>query len=420
MSLPSEVIVIGAGAAGLAAAAELARAGRRVLMLEARDRIGGRCWTRHLPGVNVPLELGAEFVHGRPRATLQLLKRAGAATLDSVRGSRYGEKGRLRRVEPFAEAQRAVRSANLPEDVSFKTFLARRRLQARTRLFARLMVQGFDAADPARISARSVVEEWTGGEMGSSQPRLAAGYQPLLDHLATEALADGARLRLQAVAREIRWRREQVEVEGEFLGKRFAVKARRAIVTLPLGVLQSGAVRFRPALPDKQRALRQLASGPVVKAVLRFEQPFWEKRWPGTAFFHAPRAPFPTFWTPLPVRAPVLIAWAGGPKASRLAGLQDARLIEEALAGVRLLFGNRPALEAAIVHAWQRDPFARGAYSYVLVGGDGARESLAEPVADTLYFAGEATDAEESGTVGGALQSGVRAARAIIKRGDSN
>src|SRR6185295_6551178 len=132
----------------------------------------------------------------------------------------------LARVDPFGEAQRAVRGAHLPEDVSFKTFLARRRLPARTRLFARLMVQGFDAADPARVSSRSIIEEWAGGEMGSSQPRVAAGYQPLLEHLATEALADGARLRLQAVAREIRWRREQVEVEGEFLGKRFVEKAR--------------------------------------------------------------------------------------------------------------------------------------------------------------------------------------------------
>jgi monoamine oxidase len=410
-----EVIVLGAGAAGLAAAAELARAGKRVLLLEARDRIGGRCWTRHLPGVSVPLEMGAEFVHGKPRATLQLLKRAAATTIDSVRMSRHGAKGRLERIHPFAEAQRAVRVAKLDKDVSFAAFLARRRMPARRRLFARMMVEGFDAADPARVSARSIIEEWAGGEMGSLQPRVAAGYQPLLEHLAAEALGYGARLRLQAVAKVVRWRGGAVEVEGEFLGKRFVETAKRAIVTLPLGVLQSGAVRFRPAMRDKQRALRRLASGPVVKAVLRFEHPFWEKRWPGTAFFHAPGAAFPTFWTPLPARAPVLIAWAGGPKAERLAGLSASRQIEEALAGVHSLFGRHPRLEAAIVQDWQREPFSRGAYSYVLVGGEGARESLAAPVADTLYFAGEATSTEESGTVGGALQSGLRAAREIVK-----
>ena len=410
-----EVIILGAGAAGLAAAAQLARAGQRVLLLEARDRIGGRCWTRHLPGVNVPLELGAEFIHGQPRATLRLLKQFGAAAIDSVRVSRHGGRGRLQRVDPFEEARRAVQGAMLHKDVSFATFLARRRLPARTRLFARLMVEGFDAADPARVSARSILEEWGSGEMGSSQPRLAKGYQPLLEHLAAEAIGDGARLRLGAVVKAVRWRRRTVEVEGEFLGRRFIAKARRAIVTLPLGVLQSGAVRFHPAMREKQRALRQLASGPVVKVVLRFEHPFWEKRWPGTAFFHAPGASFPTFWTPLPARAPVLIAWAGGPKGARLSGLPASRLIQEALAAAGSLFGRHPALEAALVHDWRKDPFARGAYSYVLVGGSPARESLAAPVADTLYFAGEATDPEESGTVGGALHSGERAAREIIE-----
>ena len=415
-----EIIILGAGAAGLAAAAELARAGRRVLVLEARDRVGGRCWTRHLPGLDVPLELGAEFVHGKPRATLRLLKRAGTTTIDSVRTSRHGAKGRLERADPFAEAQRAVRGAVLREDVSFATFLAHRRLPARTKLFARLMVEGFDAADPACVSARSILEEWSGGEMGSSQPRVATGYQPLLEHLAGEALREGACLRLGAVAKAVRWRPGIVEVEGEFLGERFVEKAGRAIVTLPLGVLQSKAVRFIPGVREKQRALRQLASGPVVKVVLRFEHPFWEERWPGTAFFHAPGAAFPTFWTPLPVRAPVLIAWAGGPKAVRLSGLPASRLIREALAAAGSLFGRHPALEAAFVHDWRQDPFARGAYSYVLVGGDEARKALAAPMADTLYFAGEATDADESGTVGGALQSGLRAAREILAKAGPN
>ena len=89
--------------------------------------------------------------------------------------------------------------------------------------------------------------------------------------------------------------------------------AYQAVVTLPLGVLQSRAVRFTPGL-EKDRALRRLASGPVIKATLRFAHAFWEQH-RGVAFFHAPQAAFPTFWTPLPARAPLLIAWAGGPKA---------------------------------------------------------------------------------------------------------
>ena len=388
-----------------------------MLILEARGRVGGRCWTRRLPGVSAPIELGAEFIHGRPDVTLQLLKKAGLAPIDSVRKSRYAEGGKLVAINAFAEAQRAVRGAVVHRDVSFATFLARRRMRARTRTFARLMVQGFDAADPARVSARSIVEEWgSGSSMGASQPRPAGGYGPLLEGLAAEMLADGARLRLEAVVREIRWRRGTVEIEGDFLGKRFVERARHAIVTLPLGVLQAGTVRFRPALREKRSALEQLGSGPVVKAALRFERAFWEERSPGTAFFHAPRSAFPTFWTPLPARVPLLIAWASGPKAERLARLSEENLIEQALRGVRALFGRVASLDDALVHDWRRDPFARGAYSYVLVGGEGAREKLAEPIADSLFFAGEATDiGGESGTVAGALQSGMRAARQLLE-----
>ena len=217
------------------------------------------------------------------------------------------------------------------------------------------------------------------------------------------------------MVREIRWEPDAVEIEGDFAGKRFVERAQRAIVTLPLGVLQSRIVRFRPAPRGKAQALRRLASGPVVKAALRFDEPFWEGRSPGVAFFHAPRAPFPTFWTPLPARVPMLVAWAGGPKAERLSGLSDSSLVAEALRGLRSIFGRIPMPGAALVHDWRRDPFARGAYSYLRVGGEGAREDLAAPIADTLFFAGEATDAEESGTVAGALRSGARAVRQVLE-----
>ena len=410
-----EIIILGAGAAGLAAAADLARAGRRVLVLEARERIGGRCWTRRLPGVSTPIELGAEFIHGQPDVTLRLLKESGLTAIDSVRESRYVKSGRLVPINAFAEAQRALRGARLSRDVSFATFLARRRLSERTRSFARLMVQGFDAADPKLVSARSILEEWAGGDsMGASQPRPVGGYGPLLESLAARALGAGARLRLQAIVREVRWRPGAVEIAGEFAGKRFVERAQRAIITLPLGVLQSGEVRFRPAPRGTARALRRLESGPVIKAALCFDEPFWEERSQGTAFFHSPRAAFPTFWTPLPTRVPYLVAWAGGPKADRLARLSEEKLIAEALRALRSIFGRVPVPRAALVHDWRRDPFARGAYSYVRVGGEGARENLAAPIGDTLFFAGEATDTEESGTVAGALRSGERAARQLV------
>jgi monoamine oxidase len=409
-----DVIVIGAGAAGLAAADGLARARGKVLVVEARDRVGGRCWTRRMAGLDIPVELGAEFIHGEAKATHALLRRARIAAIDSTREQRAFEGGRLRPVNAFAEAQRAVEGLWAPErDVSFADLLRRGALPERTKTFAGLMVQGFDAADPARVSARSIIEEWgAGGSLGTSQPRPQGGYGALFEWLARGLVARGVHLEMQAPVRSVRWRHREVVVEGNS----FVFKARRAIVTLPLGVLQANAVRFSPALSHKTDPLKKLASGPVIRVAMRFHTPFWQARAPGVAFFHVPEAAFPTFWTPLPMRAPLLTAWAGGPKAARLTGSSSKKLLQKALASVGAVFpsGAESELAASYVQDWQADPFARGGYSYVLVGGAGAREQLAEPLAQTLYFAGEATDADEAGTVAGALRSGRRAAREAL------
>jgi monoamine oxidase len=116
------------------------------------------------------------------------------------------------------------------------------------------------------------------------------------------------------------------------------------------------------------------------------------------------------------MRAPLLTAWAGGPKAARLTGSSTRRLLDAALASLESVFGKgvRAELAAAYVQDWMQDPYSRGGYSYLLVGGKGAREELAAPIDETIFFAGEATDSEESGTVAGALRSGQRAAREIL------
>jgi monoamine oxidase len=267
-----------------------------------------------------------------------------------------------------------------------------------------MMVQGFDAADPALVSARDIADEWQTA-LGSSQMRPQGGYGPLLASLVNENI----RIKPGTVVREIRWQRGSVQIAG--------VRARQAIITLPLGVLQSGSVRFSPPLNEKRDALEKLASGPVIRVAMRFAEPFWEERCPGVAFFHSPEAPFPTFWTPLPMHAPLLTAWAGGPKAARLTGLSQGDLLGQALASVRAVLGRIAQPKAYYVQDWQADPFARGGYSYVRVGGEGARERLQKPLERTLFFAGEATNTEgEAGTVGGALQSGIRAARELMRR----
>jgi monoamine oxidase len=415
METSYDVVVIGAGAAGLAAADTLVRAGRSVLVLEARERVGGRCWTHRMSGLDIPVELGAEFLHGEAKETHALLRRAGRRAVPANRVQRSFDGKRLRPRNSFAEAARSVRGASLDQDLSFDRFLAARKLPAKTKAFARMMVQGFDAADPARVSAQSIIEEWSeGGSLGDAQPRPEGGYGALMDWLATNLLSRKTSIQLGAVVREVRWKRGAVRINGVFQGEPFTVRAARVIVTLPLGVLQAGDVRFVPALAAKRTALDKLASGPVVRVAMRFHEAVWEKRAPGVAFFHDPKAGFPTFWTPLPMRAPLLTAWAGGPKARIMSRMSERTQIAAALGGVRKIFKDA-TLADAIAQDWQRDPFSRGGYSYVLVGGMGAREALAAPLGDTLHFAGEATDTDEAGTVAGALRSGKRAAREILK-----
>jgi monoamine oxidase len=435
-----DVLILGAGAAGLAAAAELARYGRTVLVLEARDRVGGRIWSQPQPGLTAPAELGAEFVHGEAPTTTALLAASGSTRIE-VPAAHWmlRPRGLAPLDDIFPRLERALASSRLlrGRDLSFAEFMRRSRsraLSGNVASFARMLVEGFDAADPERVSARSVTEEWRGGGgVDARQFRPAGGYARLVDALSgaigpAPARAGRAQLKLQAIVSEVRWKRGRVECLGACRDEPFVVRARRAIVTLPLGVLQApsgveGAVRFRPALADKERALAHLAAGPVCKVLLRFDAPFWEGvqrgRLRDASFFHSSKAPFPTLWTALPERAPTLVAWAGGPRAARLAALSREAILQAAVASVAALFPRSRAVErlvSAQYHDWSADPFARGAYSYVTVGGRTARRRLAAPLRDTLFFAGEATDDESAATVEGALRSGVRAAREVLAR----
>jgi monoamine oxidase len=368
------------------------------------------------------------------------MREAGIAALERTGDGWYGRGGKLEHVdEVLAEIRAAIRTARPPrKDVSFEAFLDRdlRHLSAPARAFARRRVEGYDAADPARASARAILEEWASedNEAGASHYRPAGGYGALMGALAAGLEGSRVDLWLNSVVRAVHWTRGQVRVTGTRQAAKgddaFRVMARKAVVTLPLGVLQrparaAGAVRFSPPLAAKREALSGLAPSPVVKAVLLFRDAFWETleggRYRKAVFFRAPGERFPSFWTARPERAPLLTAWAGGPNAIKLAGLTAPRVVRHAIASLATVFGGRAALQERLVatwlHDWQADPYARGAYSYVTVGGQGARRALAQPLRDTLYFAGEATDYEgEHGTVAGALRSGTRAARDLMKR----
>jgi monoamine oxidase len=430
-----DVAILGAGAAGLAAAAALADSGRSVALLEARDRLGGRIWTRRETGLAAPIELGAEFLHGYALSTVAHLRRADVAVIEMPEKHVAFQGSRVQPRTGFEDLQNAFakhRDVLAHADLSLDEFLERHlasELSVEARQYARMMAEGFDAADTSRVSARALVEEWTSEAMTDApQSRPAGGYESLLLALSASARRGQMRLRLQTVVRAVTWSRGCVEIETESFGQTLCISARQAIVTLPLGVLKAepgttGAVRFSPPLDVKRPAMELLGYGPVIKLNLRFRTPFWEAvedgRYRDVSFFHSREAPFPTFWSSTPVRAPLLVAWAGGPRARRLAGQSTGELAITAVATLQSMFGSAcdvaAELEGAYWHDWETDPFSLGAYSYVRVGGAEANRQLAEPLAQTLYFAGEATDADgEYSTVTGAVRSGEQAAHDLL------
>jgi len=431
-----DVVVIGAGAAGLAAAIELASQGLAVHVLEARDRIGGRILTRCEAGLSLPLELGAEFIHGRSAAVFDRLKRADLLAMDVAASRWKRERGQLQSADSLFDAMH-TQLARVPrpkQDLPFAAFLegpARRRLTPAVRAFARRLVEGFDAADATRVSTHAILDEWSGGSAADAPTfRPLGGFAKLMNAMAAELEALKATLQLNSVVRQLHWQPGAVQITGTASGQPFELRAPRAVITLPLGVLQlpeqsPAAVQFSPPLHEKHAALSGLAVGPVLKVVLRFREPFWEQlaggRYRDVVFFNLPGGAFPTFWSTLPLRTNVLSAWAGGPYAARLAGWSSDQITATAIGCVASLFGRprvRQWLEGSYVHDWQADPFARGAYSYVTAGAARARKMLAKSLQDTLFFAGEAADIRgESGTVAGALQSGERVAREVLSAG---
>jgi monoamine oxidase len=181
--------------------------------------------------------------------------------------------------------------------------------------------------------------------------------------------------------------------------------------------LQAGSITFDPEPVSILRAARSLEVGHVFRVVFQFPEAFWADRFPATSFFVSTEKVFPTWWTPYPVITPILTGWSAGPAADPLQGKTKEAIINEALASLsRILARDIPTPIAAHFHDWSGDPFFRGAYSYVPVNASAARRSLARPVKDTLFFAGEATNTEgHGGTVHGAIATGRRAAKQILR-----
>jgi monoamine oxidase len=443
MSADADVVVIGAGMAGLSAASELRRAGFEVLVVEARGRVGGRVHTVHDPRTPVPVELGPELVHEGADAVHELVHDLSLALheLDGTMWTKRARQPGVVEVPDFDEkVKRGLRAAfsQLPDhgDISMAEALGAARVPADVRDLTTSFVQGFHAGDARRIGARALAK---GGPEGAGRAlRVHVGYGALAEGLAQRAAGC---LRLGTSVTRIRWRRREVVIEAVGpTGHPITLRARAAIIALPLGVLRAtvdepGAVEIVPALDDKRAALERLEMGHVVKITLRFRSAFWTSakyvhtarnggdasdRLEKAAFFFDPKGAFPTFWTSRPIAAPVLVAWAGGPAAEALRFLGEARIVEVALDGLASALGAPRAvphdsIETWFMHDWGRDPLTRGAYSYALVGGATAARHAGEPVSGTLFFAGEHTaPSPNNGTVHGAIESGRRAASEVI------
>jgi monoamine oxidase len=420
-----DVVVIGAGAAGLAAMDALRDAGVRAVALEARDRVGGRAYTAYDLAPH-PVELGAEFIHGENVSTWELLRRFGFGAVDQF---------------PFTNVQGFVEGVRISQEA----FFANRNLHLLFRMHG--AAQQWIADGHGDASVADVARDWprffdgepTASEIALWNSAAAELYAADLDEIGVAGLleptytgdgerlhfrvregysrlmarfAEGIDVRFSSPVERITRGRAGVVVRtaaGDELG------ARRAIITLPLALLQQDAVAFEPALPDVKRdAIARVGAGKIGKIIMKFDAPVW----PDDLTFFFTTHDSQLLWRPGRGRdneAPIITAYFGGRAVDRFAALGEGA-IHESVRHLEEIFSVRLAdrlVDARFVN-WAADPWARMGYSYLPPGATGMIARIAEPVDGTLFFAGEATNADRPHCVHGALDSGYRAAREAI------
>jgi len=402
-----EIVIVGAGVAGLAAATELTRRGMTAVVLEARDRTGGRLLTIHDPRTAVPIELGAEFVHGVHPDLWKLLRemRVPVIELGGEHWTRDSE-GFHPANSGWDEMDRVFEAMSQAPEQSFAEFIAGISTAEEIKRSATAYVEGFNAARKEDVSIAWLNQEEKASEQigGDRSFRVLAGYDAVGRHLARDL-----DIRLSTEVREIRWSPGNVFVQTSG----GSIHAAKVIVAVPLPLLRSGRVRITPEPPSLSHTANAIATGNALRITFRFAEARWAKATPHMSFIHGD-VDFPVWWTAYPVNTPVITAWAAGPKADTLAGRPESELKQIAIESLRKLLGEDPGeVEAAWFHDWSRDPLALGAYSYVRTNGLAATEALRNPVERTIYFAGEALAGGHMGTVHGAIESGIRAAQHV-------
>ncbi len=425
-----DVLVLGAGVAGLAAAEAIARRGYWVRVLEARAGIGGRIrseWPADWPG---PVEFGAEFIHGGSAALKAVLQDAGITTRRVTAGMWWHEAGELRPMPDFWKiVRRVIDRIPVRSRQSFRDFLRTNAaaISAADRRIVAEYIGSFEAGPISRIRAAALrpghadadVDDW----------KIEGRYAQVAEALVGSCRCNRTDVRLRTIVTAIRWERGAVTVHSRSAagGAGETHCARRVVITLPLGVLRAKRVKFIPRLPEKERAIRRLGWGHALRVTALFEPTLWSggflpavlRAGEGRAFgfVNVPGLAIPVWWALNAPRA-ILTGWAGGAAAQALVRLDSAAIRRAAVRSLAALGGaTERDVQAQLVdlrfHNWADDPFALGAYSFAATRAEASGRELAAPVARTLFFAGEATS-DEPGTVHGALASGLRAAREAL------
>ncbi|MBB4372330.1 monoamine oxidase [Bradyrhizobium sp. cir1] len=419
--MSEHIVIVGAGAAGLMAARGLVRAGKRVTILEARERCGGRIHPLPASEFGYPADGGAEFVHGEAPVTRALLREAGLS-LQEIEGTQWSFDGtglsREDRHDPHEAELHAV-LAELKDDLTVTDFLRRHFAGPeydRLRYSVERMVEGYDAADPARASILALREEWMDGGH-HTQARIVGGYGALIEFLAAECRGHGAAIRFGCVVSAIEEASGALVIRcanGEVHG------CDRAIVTVPLPLLRE--IALPAAARAKAAAAHDIGFGSVIKILLRFARPWWRERKPDLAdmTFLLSGEAIPVWWTRYPDQHPVLTGWFGGPRTAELSHLDSQGLVDAGLDSLATIFGLpredvARELVAAAATNWAHDRFARGAYSWATPRTRDAQAILARADGAVL-FSGEALyRGRDMGTVEAALASGLATAETILR-----
>lgn len=431
-----DVVVVGAGVAGLTTARLLNDAGRRVVVLEARDRVGGRVHTERIGGRVT--DLGASWIHGVDGSAVAEAARAfGLPTVEFTVGGYQVDSRPIAYHAPDGRRMSDDEAASFAADVhaADRTLAGVIAASApadsyRAVVDRAVAAQGWDADRAERV--REHLEHRSEEQYGVGADELAAhgldddtieGDEVVFPHGYDELptrLAEGLDVRLghpvSAVSRSV----DGVVVTVDDGVGTAPLVAGAAVVTVPVGVLHAGTIAFDPPLPDRHReALGRLRMNAFEKVVLRFPERFWDddvyavrQLGPSGRWWHS--------WYDLTRidGEPTLLTFAAGPTGQAIRGWSVERVAESVLDQLRRLYGERVgAPTSVVVTAWQDDPWALGSYAHMLPGSTTAdHDDLAEPIDGVLHLAGEATWTDDPATVSAALYSGHRAAERILGR----